>query len=223
MSKIEGAIDANAPDSLTKAEAILWAYKDIWSVDEAALLLSGISVKNYLRLRRNYDTSAFTDEKEFRIAANRLQAFNDDATSVRTVLQRSQPAAETPAGWVKHAEIEGLEVSSVLKEAIENNALSGASERGGKAFSITTHKIKTRSNVLDAVIKLAKESATAPSDYQSVWAELVSLAESKSPPAPLAGYSSDGIQYRGKRYELEQVPDVFTKDNLRKRMNKNAR
>src|ERR1035437_2300368 len=92
-----------AMDSLTKPEAIVWARKDIWSVDEAALLLSGISLKEFSRALRNYHNGAFADEKEFRACANWLQASNDNSHLVKTVLQLSQPAAETPAGWIRHA------------------------------------------------------------------------------------------------------------------------
>lgn len=86
------------------------------------------------------------------------------------------------------------------------------------AVNITTHRVNNRSNALAAVIASAVSTAVAPSDSQSVWAELVKLAELESKPAPLLGYSSDGIQYRGKKYEENGVPDVFTAKNLRDRM-----
>lgn len=86
------------------------------------------------------------------------------------------------------------------------------------AATITTHRLKTRSNPLDAVIELATKTALAPDDTQSVWAALVVIAEQKEKPAPLIGYSSDGIQYRGKKYETTEVPDVFTAKHLRDRM-----
>lgn len=86
------------------------------------------------------------------------------------------------------------------------------------AASIATHRLNNRSNALAAVIASAINTAVAPSDSHSVWAELVKLAELESKPAPLLGYSSDGIQYRGKKYEENGVPDVFTAKNLRDRM-----
>lgn len=87
-----------------------------------------------------------------------------------------------------------------------------------QAATITTHRLKARSNMLDAVIELATGTALAPDNNQSVWAELVKLAESKDRPAPLIGYSSDGIQYRGKKYQESGEPDTFTLNNLRDRM-----
>jgi hypothetical protein len=87
-----------------------------------------------------------------------------------------------------------------------------------QAATITTHRLQTRTDALAAVINLATTKAVAPNDNQSVWAELVKLAESADRPAPLLGYSSDGIQYRGKKYEETQEPDVFTAKNLRDRL-----
>jgi hypothetical protein len=87
-----------------------------------------------------------------------------------------------------------------------------------RAEIITTHRLKSRSNPLNAVIESAAGTALAPNDNQSVWAELVKLAESKDRPAPLVGYSSDGIQYRGKQYEETGELDTFTAKNLRDRM-----
>ena len=83
----------------------------------------------------------------------------------------------------------------------------------------TSHKLKTRRNVLDAVIEQAKKSAISPSDYHSVWAALVSLAESKDRPAPLLGYvEEDGVKYQG-----SGKVEFFKKDSLRKRMTPSAR
>lgn len=87
-----------------------------------------------------------------------------------------------------------------------------------QAAIITTHRLKTRSNPLDAVIDLATKTAVAPDDSQSVYAKMVTLAEAENKPAPLVGYSSEGIQYRGKKYEETGEPDTFTAKNLRDRM-----
>lgn len=126
----------------------------------------------------------------------------------------------TPAEWIAAA----VANPGAPVEWLESlQSVSGAPKQGGRAVSVSTHKIKTRSNFLDPVIDQAKKTATNSGDYQSVWAALVALAESAPPPPPLVGYSSDGIQYRGNQYERTQVHDVFTKDALRKRMNKLAR
>lgn len=85
-----------------------------------------------------------------------------------------------------------------------------------------THRLKPRVNQLDAVIERAKQQAIDPKDYHSVWAALVKIAESECPP-PLCGYSSDDIQYKGRQYEASGIPDVFTKNALRMKMNRSER
>ncbi len=64
---------------------------------------------------------------------------------------------------------------------------------------ITTHRVPAskRTNILDAVIQLAKDDAVKATDWQSVWASLVKLAEAKERPAPLLGFSDDeGVKYQ---------------------------
>jgi hypothetical protein len=87
--------------------------------------------------------------------------------------------------------------------------------------SVIEHKVKNRSDPLNAVIEKAKSAAADREDFLSVWAALVNLAKSASRPAPLLGYEDlEGIKYE----VLEQEgPAYFTKDALRKRMNRKAR
>lgn len=105
--------------------------------------------------------------------------------------------------------------ASDLKKLV---AVETAADESKQAAPITKHLLKTRSNPLDAVIELATKSALAPGDAQSVWAELVRMAETEKKPAPLIGFSSDGIQYRGNKFEETGEPDTFKKSNLRDRM-----
>jgi hypothetical protein len=79
-----------------------------------------------------------------------------------------------------------------------------------------THKIRNRNQPLDAEIASAKEKVKDATSATSVWDELTKLAESKH--GPMIGFSSDGIQYRGKKYQATGVPDIFTSKNLRDRM-----
>lgn len=80
-----------------------------------------------------------------------------------------------------------------------------------------THKIRTReAAILSAEINQAKLAAQDPASPMCVWDELTKLAEQKL--GPMVGFSSDGIQYRGKQYQATQVPDVFTFKHLRDRM-----
>ncbi|MEA5098530.1 MAG: hypothetical protein VB032_08355 [Burkholderiaceae bacterium] len=83
----------------------------------------------------------------------------------------------------------------------------------------TVHKIKSRTNILAPIIKKARQKALNPDDYQSVWCELVSMAESDDRPAPLTGYAvNEGVLYRTENDDCV----AFTKEALRsrfKRMN----
>jgi hypothetical protein len=73
-----------------------------------------------------------------------------------------------------------------------------------------------RATPLSVEIAKAKENAGNNGDNtQSIWDELVKLAEARY--GALVGYSSDGVQFRGKVYQETGTPDVFTLKNLRDR------
>lgn len=84
-----------------------------------------------------------------------------------------------------------------------------------------THNIKKRKHHLDAEIDLAKTRTLTPGDPTTVWSELIKLAEEKH--GSMIGYSSDGIQYKGRKYKATGEPDVFTLKNLRERMERDAK
>ena len=86
----------------------------------------------------------------------------------------------------------------------------------GRPRTIQTTTMK-RSDELTAVIATAKNTAQNPDDFQSVWAELVKLAESENPPAPLIGFTDgEGVKYRSE--SGENGVKFFTKRNLSDRM-----
>lgn len=82
------------------------------------------------------------------------------------------------------------------------------------------HRVRNRSDPLNAVINKAKAAAADEEDFLSVWAALVNLAKSANRPAPLLGYED----LEGVKYEIleQEQPAYFTKDALRKRMNRKA-
>lgn len=88
---------------------------------------------------------------------------------------------------------------------------------------ITTHQLNKRQTILDHVIAQAKKNAADGNSSQSVWAELVKMAEQDKKPTPLIGYSPEGIQYSGKKYQVSGEPDVLTLKNLRDRMARKKR
>ena len=79
-----------------------------------------------------------------------------------------------------------------------------------------THKIKNRLFPLHAEIELAMKKAIDAENPTSVWVTLTEMAEAQA--GSLIGFSSDGVQYRGKNYQATGVPDVFKLKNLRDRM-----
>ena len=59
------------------------------------------------------------------------------------------------------------------------------------------NNLKTRINVLTAVINRATNEALESGDWQSVWATLVAIASRPDRPAPLLGYTEgEGVKYQ---------------------------
>lgn len=102
------------------------------------------------------------------------------------------------------------------------------SERGGdqanepmkspNAVKVTRHRQKTRKDMLDAPIEKAKEKAIDREDYHSVWAALMHMAKTPDLYPPLLGHADDELKW-GVADEI----NFFSKENLRKRMDPNAR
>jgi hypothetical protein len=84
------------------------------------------------------------------------------------------------------------------------------------AAASSTHKTKRRADPLAAVLDLAARQALDSTDWQSVWAALVALAQHASRPAPLLGYvEGEGVQYRAD--DADQPAGYLTRDAFRKR------
>jgi hypothetical protein len=83
---------------------------------------------------------------------------------------------------------------------------------------VTTHRVPQpkRTNILDSVIEEAKSTAVCKTDWQSVWASLVKLAQTTERPAPLLGFSDDeGVKYQ----DFSEVK-FLTKKNFHQRWNR---
>lgn len=92
--------------------------------------------------------------------------------------------------------------------------------KGSDSPAVHTHRLRTRSNPLTAVIEKAKGKAADPDDYLSVWSVMTEMARSADRPAPLVGYADGaGVQWRNDDGDVR----FLTKDALRKRMNPSAR
>jgi len=86
------------------------------------------------------------------------------------------------------------------------------------ALMRTQHVVKKRSDGMDRVIAEAKKTAIDPDDYQSVWMEIVKLAESDDPPGIIRGIVDNKVKW-GLGTEMK----LFDKHALRKRMARAAK
>lgn len=87
---------------------------------------------------------------------------------------------------------------------------------GTEATKITKNSLKTRSNPLRAVIDMARSLSLDKSDYHSVWAALVKLAEDTNRPAPLLGYADD----EGVKWDKNGTTEFLTKKALTSRLSR---
>lgn len=78
---------------------------------------------------------------------------------------------------------------------------------------------KYRIRELDVEIEKAKKNATNPANYHSVWIELVKLALGETGPFSAVIDPEKGLQYTNSH----NAKAYFSKDALRKRMNRRAR
>jgi hypothetical protein len=110
-------------------------------------------------------------------------------------------------------------IAAQLQAQVDENgafpAKGSAHASSGERYMRST-TCAERSDILAPVIKAAGAAALDPTSPQSVWAIMVRMAEDRQP--PLLGFSSDGIQYAGRQYQAEGVPDVLTFKNLADRM-----
>ncbi len=106
--------------ALTKAEAILWARKETWTIDQAAMLISGISPDRYKQLYdAAHDEWSICSREEELAAMLPYREASDVARPILEVLKLRLPDAETPSGWISLAAAYELEVPDVLKAAVK--------------------------------------------------------------------------------------------------------
>ena len=71
----------------------------------------------------------------------------------------------------------------------------------------------TRSPMAKPIDDIRKHS-DEPNNKVAIWETLKKLALDKSPPPPIIGYTGEGIQYTGTKFDLSGEPDVYTKKAL---------
>lgn len=96
----------------------------------------------------------------------------------------------------------------------------GNSEKGVQEMSApVVNRIRTRDDLLRPAIRLAQLTALEPSNYLSVWAELLKLAKSATPPTPVVGHNAeDAICWN----DADGVTKSFKKNALRARFDRAA-
>lgn len=186
-------------DESTDEQCALAALGD--NADEAREAL-----REALRLRRTADDKFGRRDDGVRKSANwllndarrELTAPCSDAVGIRAV---AADAAHVDAG--QHA------APTVVPEREQLN---------GRAF---VHEMKRRADPLAAVITKAKSEALDPTDWTSVWAALVALAQRSDRPPPLLGYTEgEGVKYQT---DSAETPDGWmTREAWRKRASRGA-
>lgn len=195
-----------------------------------ALDLERLTAGQFARLKECLDPKRYADVG-FRPIDCDPSAACERAEKLERVALSAGKEVDTPSGWVAWAKGKGYEVPWALEDAVSRrrneqqpcSPVEGpdlASPQGETLAPVRVHQARRRSDPLSAVIAMARKAAADPTDYQSVWAVLVSIASASDRPPPLLGYvDGEGVKYQAESEE----PQFFTKDNLRKRMNPAAR
>lgn len=112
----------------------------------------------------------------------------------------------------------GRETSQPSNTCGTSRALAPEAETVAAAVS---HVTRRRDEPLAAVFAEAKRRALDQTDWQSVWAALVALADGPNRPAPLLGHvAGEGVKYR--RDSAEHGVCCLTRDAFRKRFRRSA-
>jgi hypothetical protein len=181
---------------------VWWGMCDL-EPSKAAMLLCSFNPNNSA-CNPQTDSTDETEPKHFKLL---LSYFEDVA--------KSKPRPRTLREWHAAAHTRNLKHHSWIDEyeravdwvvpsdpaTLEKCGPSASSSAPYKAggTTTTTHRIKTRSNILDAVIKKASTQAADPNDLHSRWAALVAMAdlpESHRPPPILGFVLEEGVKYQ---------------------------
>lgn len=144
---------------------------------------------------------------------------------LRTVfcdMEEANPQSRTLRQWLTLARERALTYHSWIDAWLAATGKDALSAEASEPSAVLTDNVlrhtltNGKSVPLNAEISQAKRIAINSDDASSVWAELVKLAEKGV--GALIGHSSDGVQYRGAKYQATGEPDVFTLKNLRDRL-----
>lgn len=216
-----------------------WASAATWTEHQTLSLVAGMNPTN----KETLESGAFDHVSGFNVDKakdDERVLFARKAEPIRRMLTHQIGHTKyltlcagkcmSPSEWLAIFDQYGLGklVPAGLRIAVSGNtgvsaapAESKAQGEAGTQGSPRTIQSKTtkRSDALTAVIASAAQNAQDPADYQSVWAELVKLADSTNRPAPLLGFvEAEGVKYQG-----DNDVKFFTKRNLADRIRRAAR
>lgn len=102
---------------LTQAEAILWIRKAIWTIDEAAILIAGISPQRFIDLQERNESGRYIDEAHYNSGTLALKNMKDAAIPIMDVLKLGDANPKSPAQWITDAKKLGLDACKILHDA----------------------------------------------------------------------------------------------------------
>lgn len=123
----------------------------------------------------------------------RWAVFDPPVRVTRNNLVIMAESLERVVKYWRSGEMSAAEPTTTTAKTSADRMSDAASDRGqGRR-----HSIGSRGNVISSVLAHAKKQALDPTNWQSVWAALVSLAQSTDRPAPLLGYvEKEGVKYQ---------------------------
>lgn len=226
-----------------KADFEYWVNAAPWAADEAVALLLGKNpdVVTWKHIQ------PLTKISEFALRFERLRNLAMRSKAMARGTHAKSP--EQVIAWAKsigHAIpedlIAALETRARRVQALEVSAAISAGDVGPPVAPVAppplvappvvpapkveqsatqAHKLKRRADSLTAVLAEAEQKALDSTQWQSVWAALVNMAESASRPAPLMGYvEGEGVQFRID--DAEEPVRYLSREAFRSRFRRSA-
>lgn len=199
--------------------SVWWSLSKISAID-AAMLLCGFnpnapSAGNAENDTRYDDAGRQTGPAEFkrlRTVFCDVEGANPQSRTLQQWLALARERALTYHSWIDTwLAATGKDAPSVPTPSAEASQPSAVPDNAVRHILTRGKSVPLSAEVLEA-----RSLAIDSDDTTSVWAELVKLAEKGM--GSLIGHSSDGVQYRGAKYQATGEPDVFTQKNLRDRL-----
>ena len=129
---------------------------------------------------------------------------------------RAELAAEARGELLAAAELRGRARTLAQAPTPRAAAVPAATPA---ATASEEHRTRRRADPLAAVIKLAEQQALDATDWESVWAALVALAQPATRPAPLLGYvEGEGVKYQ--KDNADGRVGFLSRDAFRKRFDR---